>query len=176
MTVSPFWRLSITVNNNPEKLRCLPPFTDDLADKIILLEASSCPEFWRRFENSRDPRSAFREAIASELPAFADFLLKMEIPKALVGQRYGVRSYISEELAQTLFESEPEHHLLILIDKELWREQETAVQWRGDAEDLKQALTSESSSLARLASKLPDRFEKKRTGEKRGWRINPPAP
>ncbi|HEY5706309.1 MAG TPA: primase-helicase family protein [Terrimicrobiaceae bacterium] len=194
VTVCPFWRLSITVNNNPEKLRSLPPLTDDLAEKIILLEANPCPEFWSKFENSSDPRIAFREAVTSELPAFADFLLKMEIPTALVGRRYGVRSYISEELAQTLFESEPEHHLLILIDKELWREQETVVPWQGDAEDLKQALTSESSSvrasasrllgayptacgqyLARLASKLPDRFEKKRTAEKRGWRINPPA-
>ena len=92
VTVCPFWRLSITVNNNPEKLRSLPPLTDDLAEKIIFLEAKPCPEFWTKFERFPDPRGAFREAVARELPAFADFLLKMKIPEDLVGRRYGVRS------------------------------------------------------------------------------------
>src|SRR5207237_1646636 len=87
VTVSPFWRLSITLNDDPEKLRCLPPLTDDLAEKIIMLQAKAAPEFWHEFEKALDPRKAFREAMASELPAFAHYLLQLPIPSELQNRR-----------------------------------------------------------------------------------------
>jgi len=192
VTVSPFWRLSITLNDNPEKLRCLPPLTDDLADKIIMLTAKPAPEFWQRFADAPDPWAAFRAAIDAELPAFADLLLTMPIPENLRGRRFGVTSFIPEEIAQTIFESETEHHLLLLIDKAgLFEDGE---QWEGDAEDLKQALCSDASPvrasatrllnaypekcgqlLAKLRSRFPERFEKHRKSNHRGWIIRPPA-
>lgn len=135
VTVSPFWRLSITLNDNPEKLRCLPPLTDDLAEKIIMLQAKPAPE--------------------------------------------------------TIFEGEPEHHLLLLVDKAGLFEGE---RWEGDAEDLKQTLCSSDAVrgsavrlmggvqlatvgiwLSHLASKFPARVQKHRTATKRGWIIQPPA-
>jgi hypothetical protein len=189
-TVSPFWRLSISLNDQPEKLRCLPPLTDDLGEKIIILEAKSAPEFWQRFTNDDDPRKAFREAIDRELPAFADFLLGMPIPERFKGRRYGVTSHIPEEIAQTLFEGEPEHHLLLLLDKAGIFEDGEA--WEGDAEDLKQHLCSDGSPvrasairllgayptacgqyLARLAAKFPARIKKHRKANWRGWIIRP---
>ncbi len=196
VTVSPFWRLSITLNDNPEKLRCLPPLTDDLAEKIIMLQVRSAPEFWARFADATDPREAFRDAIERELPAFAHWLLFMPIPAHLQARRYGVASFIHEEIGLTIYEGEPEHHLLLLIDKGLWDEQEKPVApWRGDAEDLKQALCAEASAnrgsatrlmggvqlstigiwLSHLASKFPARVTKHRTAEKREWVIHPPA-
>ncbi len=167
VTVSPFWRLSITLNDNPEKLRCLPPLTDDLAEKIIMLQAQPAPDFWQRFAGEPDPRVAFRTAIDAELPAFAHFLLSMPIPTHLQGRRYGVKSSIPEEIAESLFESEPEHHLLLLIDKALfgrksvedeegekWIPLENPQPWEGDAEDLKQALCAESSPVRSSATRL----------------------
>lgn len=191
-TVSPFWRLSVTLNDNPEKLRCLPPLTDDLAEKIIMLEAKPAPEFWQQFATARDPRVAFREAIERELPAYAHALLASQIPEKFKGRRYGVTSYIPEEIAQTLFEGEPEHHLLLLIDKaDIF---EAGEDWVGDAEDLKQTLCREASPvrasavrllgayptacgqyLARLLVKFPSRIEKHRKANWRGWIIHPPA-
>lgn len=191
-TVSPFWRLSISLNDQPEKLRCLPPLTDDLVEKIIMLEAKSAPDFWQRFTSAADPRKAFREAIERELPAFAHLLLAMPIPEQFKGRRYGVTSYIPEEIAQTLFEGEPEHHLLLLLDKaEIF---EDGKAWEGDAEDLKQHLSRDTSPvrasairllgayptacgqyLARLAAKFPGRVKKHRKANWRGWIIHPPA-
>ncbi len=191
-TVSPFWRLSVTLNDNPEKLRCLPPLTDDLAEKIIMLEAKPAPDFWQQFASATDPRKAFREAIERELPAFAHALIALQIPEKFKGRRYGVASYIPEEIAQTLFEGEPEHHLLLLIDKaDIFEDGEP---WQGDAEDLKQTLCREASPvrasavrllgayptacgqyLARLAVKFPARIRKHRKANWRGWIIHPPA-
>jgi hypothetical protein len=192
ITASPFWRLSITLNDNPEKLRCLPPLTDDLADKIIMLQARRAPQFWAQFEDQPDPRKAFREAINRELPAFADFLLTMPIPPEMIGRRYGVASFIPEELALTIFEGEPEHHLLLLIDKGLVAGFDDEGLWKGDSEDLKQALCGESSSvrgsavrllggvqaatlgiwLSHLAQKFPARVRKHRTADTREWIIS----
>jgi len=194
VTISPFWRLSITLNDDPQKLRCLPPLTDDLAEKIILLQAKPAPKFWARFGEATDPRKAFRDAIESELPAFADYLLSMPVPPALQGRRYGVASYVPEEIGQAIFEGEPEHHLMLLINKGLFADGD-AGPWQGDADDLKQALCADTSSvkgsavrlmgnlqlatvgiwLAHLATKFPARVRKHRTSEKRGWIITPPA-
>ncbi len=196
VTVSPFWRLSITLNDNPEKLRCLPPLTDDLAEKIIMLQAKPAPDFWERFANEHDPRAAFREAIERELPAFAHYLLSMPIPVALQGRRFGVQSYIPEDIGQTIFEGEPEHHLLLLINKGIFAPARLDDgPWRGDAEDLKQALSGDASPvqasarrllggvqiatvgiwLSHLESKFPGRVSKHRTAKERGWIIRPPA-
>ncbi|MGB8352294.1 MAG: primase-helicase family protein [Chthoniobacteraceae bacterium] len=195
VTVSPFWRLSITLNDNPEKLRCLPPFTDDFAEKIILLKAKLAPEFWTRFDDTPDYRKAFREAIDRELPAFAEYLLSMAVPTGLVSRRYGVQSFIPEDIKQTMFESESEHHLLLLIDKCIFSPDKLEnKQWEGSAEDLKQALCAEGSNvkdsahrllglypivcgqyLRRLMDKFPARFQKHRSASKREWIIQPPA-
>jgi len=193
VTVSPFWRVSISINSNPEKLRCLPPLTDDLAEKIIMLMVKPAPEFWNQFVGAQDPRKAFRNAIERELPAFAHYLLTMRIPDQIQGRRYGVQSFIPDEIAQMIFETEPEHHLLLMIDKEIFREGRLETgDWEGDAEDLKQALCAEGSGvkasagkllvypsvcgqyLARLADRMPSRFSRTRTAAKRIWVIRPP--
>ncbi len=151
VTVSPFWRLSISLNDNREKLRCLPPLSDDLAEKIIMLTVRPAPEFWERFADEPDPRSAFREAIAAEMPAYAHYLLSLAIPPELLARRYGVASFIPEELGDDIFEGEPEHHLLLLINKGLKTSDEP---WEGDAEDLKQTLCADDSPVKSSARKL----------------------
>jgi len=191
--VCPFWRLSITLNNEPDKLRALPPMTPDVSEKLIILEAKSAPDFWKRFDDAADPRHAFRAAFTQELPALAYLLASQPVPASLVGKRYGVKSFIPPELAESLFESEPEFSLLMLADKVLWENQTTPETWRGDAEDLKHALTDEGSVvrssaaglcknlqflgtlLAKLSKAFPHRVEKiKRTGTERGWLFYPP--
>lgn len=196
-TVSPFWRVSVSLNDNPEKLRSLPPMTEDVSDKVILLKVNHAPKYWERFAAASDPRRAFREAIQGELGAFAAMLRDWTIPARLVGTRYGVRSYIEPDLAQTLFESEPEALLLLLVDKCLWDDpdgDEKREPWRGDAEDLRNRLTDDASPvrvaaqrllnsyptacgqyLARLANRFPDRIQRKRTAQSRDWIIHPPA-
>ena len=118
----------------------------------------------------------------------------MEIPAKLQSRRYGVRSHLAPDIAEILFEGEPESHLLMLLDMGLWSEDQPREPWRGNAEELKQALTAEGSPvratankllnqfancagqyLGRLEKRMPARFSKARTGTKRDWLIHPPA-
>lgn len=197
VTVCPFWRLTITLNNEPEKMRSLPPMTSDITEKLIILEAGKAEDFWKEFDQLPDPRRAFREAIERELPSFAHELLEWKVPTALNsgpdGRRYGVRSFMPEALAQEFMEGEPEFALLRLIDRELWKDEENPADWEGEAEDLKKKLTDADSSLRSSAVRLcsstvtlgiylnklekayPERVKKlKRSAYKRPWKIIPP--
>ena len=197
VTVSPFWRLSITLNDNPEKLRCLPLLTDDLSEKIIMLQAKPAPEFWARFSDASDMREAFLSAIERELPAFAHDLATVPVPQHLEDRRYGLKSFIPDELARTIFEGEPEHHLWLLINKGIFpEEREGSGPWSGDAEDLKGKLCADGCPVRASASRLlgsvhlstigtwlrqlkarfPTRFDRHRKGDERTWIIHPPAP
>jgi hypothetical protein len=196
VTVPPFWRLSISLNDNREKLRCLPPLTDDLAEKIIMLEVKPAPEFWATFVDADDPRKAFRDRITADLPAFAHHLLTMSIPEELRDRRYGVKSSLPAELAQLLFEGESEYHLWLLIQKGLFSDSWDDEPWQGDAEDLKQKLCAEGSLvrgsairllgsvqlstigiwLTHLEKRFPSRIQRPpRTANERPWIIHPPA-
>lgn len=200
ISVHPFHRISITINDHPEKMKVLPPLTGDFTEKLIMLQAKEALEFWMGFDNHADPRRAVREAISAELPAFCHQLLKMEIPQEMRagndGRRYGVRSHVPEDLASMLFEQEPESHLLLLIDQELFgpKSPYAGEQWKGTAEDLKQFLTDDVRAsrasaqrllgtyatacgqlLGRLKEKYPSRFSQHRTASSRDWIIAPPS-
>ena len=102
--VSPHWRLSITLNNEPENLLMLPPLEESLEDKIMLLKSSVATNL-----PDQHQRESFRKKIQSELPAFAHFLLnEFEIPESIKCPRYGVRHYHNPELAAQLQALAPE--------------------------------------------------------------------
>jgi hypothetical protein len=114
LTLSPFWRLTISCNDEPEDLAILPPLDESLADKLILLKAYPGPMPMRTTSNAE--RIAFRNRITSELPAFVDFLLRWEIPEKIRGERYGIREYHNPEIVEAIEELSPEERLKELID------------------------------------------------------------
>ena len=195
ISVHPFHRISITINDHPDKMKALPPLTGDFTEKLIMLQAQDAREFFKEFDHAPNPRRAVMAAIEAELPAFCNELIKLEIPQEMRSRRYGVISHVPEQLASLLFEQEPESHLLLLIDKELFGHgsEYACRDWEGDAEDLQQFLTNDSRPsrksaqklmgypsacgqlLAKLMNKYPKRFRKHRTANHRGWIISPPG-
>jgi len=102
--VSPLWRLSITLNNEPENLLMLPPLEESLEDKIMMLKSSMATNLPDQHE-----REMFRHKIQSELPAFANFLFnEFEIPVAIRCSRYGIKHYHNPELSAQLQSLAPE--------------------------------------------------------------------
>jgi hypothetical protein len=190
LTLTPLWRMSISLNDDPERLLVLPPMTDDIEDKIMLFKIGSRP--MPMPTTTAKEKTIFWEALRAELPAFVDAMLKYEIPPELVCPRFGVKHYHHPEILQGLNETSPENRLLTLIDKEMF---ETGVLRKAvdmTAIEIEQCLTKESSSvsrearllttyssaigayLARLAKSHPDRFTKRVvTGQSR-WTIQPP--
>jgi len=186
LSLSPFWRLSITVNDEPENLMVLPIIDDSLEDKIILMKAyrreMPMPTF------TQDERSFFWSTLVAELPAFIDFLLKWEIPKELQSQRFGVTHYHHPEILQAIDDLAPEKKLLTFIDGKLFENHSGP--WKGTAEDLERRLmnyddivyevkrlltynTACGTYLGRLARRYPNRVKPNRTTSSREWIISP---
>lgn len=174
ITGSPFWRLTISINDDPDKMRVLPMLTPDMKDKLMLFHIHKNP--LPMPTTTIEERAAFRAKIAEELPFYLHWLLEeYEIPEKIVGGRFGVKEYHCPQLSMELFDDTPAAELLVLIDaaefdtpadtrKKLWELPDPANQsgtmntWRGQAVDLEKLLKGEypdwSSSVASEAKKI----------------------
>ena len=166
LQLDPIWRLSISLNDLPERMMVLPPLDEDIADKIILLKVT------RRAmpmpAGTDAEKKAFREAVTRELPAFLHFLEQWEIPPQLRGDRFPIRHFHHPELLAMLEANSQEIRLLNLIDRELFPgaralspyEQSLGQvlpgpqPWDGRALTLEQRLKSDTSSVRREAEQL----------------------
>jgi hypothetical protein len=68
INLCPWWRLSISLNDRPERLLVLSPLTDDIRDKIILLRASKYP--MPMSAESAQEKEKFWQTFTAEIPAF----------------------------------------------------------------------------------------------------------
>ncbi|MFN7138863.1 MAG: primase-helicase family protein [Limisphaerales bacterium] len=184
ITLKPFWRLSITLNDEPENLMILPELDESLVDKVMLLRAHK--REMPMPTNTMEQRAAFMAKIRSELPAFIHYLNEWQIPEGLKSERFGITHYHHPELLESLDTLAPETKLLNIIDAHLFSDPPHSA-WHGTAEDLENQLRQSKfsyevstlckwqgatgSHLAKLASKYPSRFEQKRTNQKRLWTI-----
>jgi hypothetical protein len=188
ITLRPFWRLTITLNDEPEALLVLPPLDDHVADKILLLRASHFP--MPMCTVTPDDRAKFWDTLMTELPAFLDFLLNQYCsPAELRDSRYVVAGWHHPELASALHDLSPAAALLVLIDTLApWGDSD---EWEGTAEELRRDLFRNSDTaidtkrllewpqscgtyLGTLARKQPTRVRPHRTSELRNWIIRAP--
>ena len=185
ISLAPFWRLSISVNDEPENLMVLPPIDDSIEDKLIILRASKAP--MPMPTATLEQRKAFWQRLEGELPSFLFYLTQWEIPRELSSERFGIAHFHHPEILQAIDNLAPEFRLLNLIDDQLFRDGDDA--WEGTAEQLERLLTSENSScrfearrlftfntacgvyLGRLAKKYSDRVSYDRTSTARLWTI-----
>jgi hypothetical protein len=190
IALGPFWRLTISVNEEPENLMILPPLDDSLEDKIIIFTTARHP--MPRPTATIEQREYFMDLLKAELPAFVDFLFRFPIPHKLSCQRYGITHYHHPEVLDALGALTPETRLLELIDTVLF-DSPVASYFEGKAAELERILTKEGSPVRREAAQLlsfaaacgtylarlekvqPQRFqqEHKRTGTV--WTIAPPG-
>lgn len=189
ITLPAWWRLSITLNDDPEAMLVLPPLDDHIADKLILLRAS-CFEFPMPMDSAEAQERCMKECIA-EVPAYLHWLIHdFTIPTSLHDlRRYGITSWQHPELKAELDNLSPEADLLALIDEVLWSPASTS--WSGTSEELQRTLLDSSAVgfqarklldwrnacgtfLGRLAAKPNSRVEPDRSATLRRWIISPP--
>lgn len=193
LILTPVWRMTVSLNDEPERLQVLPPLDDDVADKVILLKVNrfSMP----MATDTSQEKEQFWNALMAELPAFVNFLQNWEIPQDLRSPRFGIRHYHHPDLLEALNRTAPEYRLLALMDAIYFREQSlrlSPMNWEGSAEDLEKQLNSDESFrrqaqqllsfnsacgsyLGRLASKASSRVTKRVLRGKTLWTIAPPA-
>lgn len=177
VTLMPFLRLSLTLNDNPEALSVLPPLDADVGDKVLLLKATEVqfPFPSKEFPTPQDYMSRLR----SELPAFLHWLRGWRIPESIRDSRYGVVSYHHHELVSSLYDLSPEQRLWQLIETYIFKD-DFVGEWVGTSSDL-QALLEErckgretrtvlpySSACGQYLSKLAHRFGAEAAAEGEG--------
>ena len=119
ITLRPFWRLTISLNDEPENLMILPPWDDSIEDKVIILKAESHEMGMPTATN--DERATFWNALIDCLPAFVDFLFNWEIPERLSSHRYGVTHFQHPGILEALGALAPEARFIELIDAEIFK-------------------------------------------------------
>jgi hypothetical protein len=187
--LTPFWRLTISVNDEPQNLMILPPMEDSLTDKLIVLRSVKHP--MPMPTETPEQEAAFWKALTAELPAFVHWLrFEFEVPVHIRGERYGVRPYMNPHIAAAIDSLSPHTRLLNLIDQVFWQAPlgETPEPfWRGTAEEAENRLHTSNfkaeagrlltwayamgAYLGELAKHRPDRVENARTSTSRDWII-----
>jgi len=152
LTLQPIWRMTLTLNDDPERLLVLPPFDTDVKDKIIALKVTKAPMPMPTGTGEAD--TAFWEQLVCELPAFLHFIDHYPVPAQLLDSRYGVSAYQHPEIVEKIQETTPEMKLLELIDQALWYAHVNPETWEGTAGKLERALTCDSSLVSYEARRL----------------------
>lgn len=198
LVLRPFWRMSVSINDEPENIMVLPPIDNSLEDKMIILKATP-PETPLPTTTLAARRAYFARLIA-ELPAFLHHLVTWGIPADLESERFGVSHYHHPAITVELDAMSPETKLLELLDDVLSSTPvgPTDAAPCGEipeytASRIEQILCCSGSPcvlearrllswnnacgtyLGRLAKLRPDRVEAVRDRSERRWRIRPPS-
>jgi hypothetical protein len=111
----PVWRAVMCCNDDQDSLYVLPPLSDDMVDKIMLLRChkremplpASTPE----------QRRKFKEHITQELPAYLDYLGGLELgPEIAATNRCGFKPFHHPAIRDLLTNLSPESQFLEAID------------------------------------------------------------
>lgn len=187
ISLEPFWRLSISLNDEDENLMVLPPIDESLSDKLILLKAHA--HDMPMETESFDGRQAFYSKLMEEIPCYLYWLKNSwRIPDTLRCQRFGIKSWMHPGLLESIDAMSPEIRLLNLIDDTLFKDPDvfnghidcTAVElekqllaseWSHEAKRILSWNNACGTYLGRLAQKKPHRVTFARTESKRTWTI-----
>jgi hypothetical protein len=111
--------MTISCNEDRDSLLILPLLDEELIEKPMLFSANVVKGIFP----GPDPkeRKAFRDKIATELPAFISKLEQFKIPSKLRDRRYGVKAYASEKLLEQIRRIDPDQQLLSIVQETLRR-------------------------------------------------------
>ena len=152
ITLRPVWRMTLSLNDEPEHLLVLPPLTPDITDKIIVLKVHKKP--MPMLTDTPDRADLFWNTLVSELPAFAHWLENWAIPPSLADARYGVLAYQHPEIVEKLGETSPENRLMAMIDEEIYGNKFNREPWIGGAAGLERKLLQDGSDCRDEARRM----------------------
>lgn len=186
VTLAPFRRLSISLNEEPENVAILPPLDDSIEDKMQLFRVSLHP--MPMPTDTPEGVAAFKEAIQAQIPHMLEWLKnEFEIPKELKMSRYGIQNYAHPMLRAIIDGLAPHTRILYLIDRTIFGDDQSLLEWVGTADDLhhmmvtgeyryqaKQMLCYPSAMgtlLGQLAKSRHDRVKKSSRSDHQLWTI-----
>lgn len=157
--LQPIWRMTLSLNDDPERLQVLPPLDSDVRDKIIILKVNRCE--MPMPTDTPELEGRFWRQLTSELPAFLHDLESWDISDEIADCRYGITSFKHPEIVEKLEETAPELKLLELIDRQVFdggvalAENRTPQRpWEGTAAALEANLVGNASRVTFEARKV----------------------
>lgn len=176
----PMWRLMTLTNFEAEALLVMPPMTNDLVGKVLMMKAHQLqrpdtretPWPMPMHTNTPEQQERFWAALSAEFPAFLFWLLgEYEVPSQIAGGRFGVIAWQHPEILKELQKFSPHVRLWQLIESsavvfmrkvsgdgpnEALHTEETST-WEGTSGRLHELLGGPESKLTRAEKdKLPD--------------------
>src|ERR1700730_2131612 len=136
--LDPFWRVSISLNDEPENLQILPPIEESLADKLMIFLINKVP--MPMPTGSPQERRDFANEIRSQLPAFIHSFEDLIPDGDFLDSRYGVRAYHNPVITGALQEMTPEEQLKDLLLQVLITDT-----WEGTATELHRKLCADGA-------------------------------
>jgi hypothetical protein len=178
ISLDPYRRLTISLNDDAESLKVLPDLTENGADKLMILRA-----FGKPFHGDGTPFDTFNDwwkVVLKELPALIyDLLHNFKIPEELQDRHYRVVSYHNPDLVEALQSTKPETAFAEIVRRLLAPQIQIhgVAPWRGTARTLIAALREGGCSeidseyhysstyhvgryLAALCKSMPDCFRR----------------
>lgn len=153
LTLTPLWRVTISLNDEPERLLVLPPVDEDIADKLMLLKVQK--RDMPMPTDTPDQVEEFWNALVAELPAFLHHLESWTIPEELRSPRFAIIHYHHPDLLAALEALAPEQQLLEMIDAEVFHPALNRHHvWTGTAADLRNYLTADNRECRKIAEAL----------------------
>ena len=154
LMLPPFWRLSITLNDDAPSLLVLPTLDDGLSDKLMLLQAQAFQ--WPVDTSTPTGEQLLWRSLIAELPAFVHSLGVFQIAASRREPRFGVATYHNPELLKLMDAATDETRLLDLIDSKLfesksagWTGEDASAPWLGRASELEELLILRCGNAAR---------------------------
>lgn len=184
ISLKPFWRMLILLNDEPENLLVLPPIDESLEDKIMLLRSYLRP--MPMASSTPEEKAAFWAQIQAQIPAYVGWLrYTFKAPDGFkIDTRTGVVPYKHPELLAEISELAPENRLLSLIEAAILSKDPV---WCGTSEEISKTLCNSEfgfearnlldwpnatgSYMGRLIKKHPKRIFYRKCKDTRIWRI-----
>jgi hypothetical protein len=114
ITLQPFWRITVSVNDRPENLRSIPIDDETLDDKMVILQ--TYPDATVQLVESLGGQDNFAQKIREELPAYLYWLLsEFQIPEDLKATRFGMKAHRNKEIVGAVRRNTNAAHLLEIL-------------------------------------------------------------
>jgi hypothetical protein len=187
ITLTPFWRATISLNDEPENLRILPTLDDSMTDKLLLFKTDRAKIPMPT--GTVEEEELFAERLRQELPHFVHFLQEFVIPLELQSDRFEITHFHHPDVLTAIDEMASELGLLEIIDLVLFKspgeqpwigtaaELETILRMSSQEEAVKGYLNFNNAAgtfLGKIARLRPHRVQYGRTDSTRFWTIHPP--
>jgi hypothetical protein len=113
----PCWRATVSVNDDPEHIRVLPPMDSSVKDKLIILKVYDGATV--KLVEKLGGRAAFAAKIKEERPAYLYWLLnEFEIPADLKATRLSMKAFQHPDILEAIEETSPQRLLLEHMESE----------------------------------------------------------